>query len=827
MKPIIYSLLFFLCSSLYAQTDGTNPQLAPNTGGVGGTLTEEGSDQPVGFANIAVYNVESGQMVSGTTSDIEGKFTLKDLPYGDYRLEVSFIGYEDEEMMLELNNGERYLEVGKINMASGGATDLDEVVVTAERAIMELGLDRKSFNVEKSVAATGGSAADLLRQIPSITVDLEGNVSLRGSGGVRFLINGNPSGIVGSDPATYLQSLSASSIERVEVITNPGAAYDPEGTAGIINIILKQKEEDGFNVTTTLNAGTNNKFDGNMDLNWRKGKFNSFAGVSGRYDERFFQGFRDQEGRLVIDTLADGTIVDSLFSRRFDFNGDRVRKSTLVKLGTEYSISPRAIIGVQGNYQLEWGDNSNLRTTDFFDSESDLDRTSTRTETEPSEETNYEVQLNYNQTFQQEGRRLSAQLQYSNNDESEIENYDEVITNEQNATIGTERQRSPTLEGRDRVLAQMDYEQTFGEFKLTTGWRSTFERLEEDAEFQTFDGNEFQTVDLFSNLFAYEEDVHAIYASFGGKIEKITFNAGLRAEQAYTTSQLLEPNLETFENDYFKVYPSIYAGYSFTEETTLQLSYSRRIERPRAWALNPFVDRGDPFNLRAGNPFLLPELINSFELNVQQQFGASTITGGVYFRQRNDIISRITEIQEGGVSLNTRANLDQGRDYGIEIISTYRPTEKLDLTLSANGYRSEIIGNSQNENIDQNGYLFSGNVQGSYELPWEVQAQFTYFYRSPGVRPQGRIEAIQSLDVGFRKQILNDRGAITFRVSDVFNQRKYRFVTETGGITTTSEFQRESRIAYIGFQYSLNNLGQNNRRDEGRRGGDGGGDGDF
>ncbi|WP_116106665.1 TonB-dependent receptor domain-containing protein [Lewinella sp. IMCC34191] len=819
MKPIFYTfLLLFICSGLYAQTNGSNPDLAPNTGGVGGKLLEQGSDQPVGFANVAVYNIENGEMVGGTTSDIDGNFTLKDLPYGDYRLEVSFIGYEDEEMMLELNNSERFLEVGQINLATGGATNLDEVVVTAERAIMELGLDRKSFNVEKSVAAVGGSAADLLRQIPSITVDLEGNVSLRGSGGVRFLINGKPSGIVGSDPATYLQSLSASSIERVEVITNPGAAYDPEGTAGIINIILKQKEEDGFNASVNLNAGTNNKFDGNLDLNWRVGKFNSFAGVSGRYDERYFQGFRDQEG----------TLGDSLFSRRFEFDGDRVRKSTMMKLGTEYSIGQRGVIGVQANYQLEWGDNTNLRTTQFFNSESDLDRTSVRTETEPNEEKDYELQLNYSQGFKKEGRQLSGQLQYSNNDENEIENYDEIIVDARDVQIGTDRQRSPTLEGRDRVLAQLDYEQTFGEFKLTTGWRSTFERLEEDAEFQTFGVSDFQKVDSLSNLFAYEEDVHAIYATFGGKIDKITFNLGLRAEQAYTTSKLLEPNPETFENDYFKVYPSIYAGYSFTEQTTLQASYSRRIERPRAWALNPFVDRGDPFNLRAGNPFLLPELINSFELNVQQQFGAGTITAGVYYRQLNDIISRITRIQEGGVSLSTRDNLDRGRDYGIEVISTYRPTEKLDLTISANGYRSEIIGNNQDENIDQNGYLFSGNIQGSYELPWGIQTQFTYFYRSPGVRPQGRIEAIQSLDVGFRKDILNDRGALTFRVSDVFNQRQYRFTTETGGITTVSEFQRESRIAYLGFQYSLNSLGRDNRRDGGPRGGgDGGGDGDF
>ncbi len=815
MRLFYTTLLILLCTCVRAQTDATTPALKPNTGGIGGQLQEAGSAEPVGFANIAVYTVASGELVSGTTSDIDGKFTITDLPYGDYRLEVTFIGYEGEEMMLELNNNERFLRVGNITLETGGATDLDEVVVTAERAIMELGLDRKSFNVGKSVAASGGSAEDLLRQIPGITVDLEGNVSLRGSEGVRFLINGRPSGLVGTDPATYLKSLPSASIERVEVITNPGAAFDPEGTAGIINIVLKKQQDDGFNVSVNLNAGTNNKYDGNVDLNWRKGKFNSFAGVAGRYDERFFRGFREQEGSLG----------DSTFSRFFNFNGDRIRESQLFKLGTEYSLTKRATIGLQGNLQLESGDNNNLRTTNFFDSEGALDRVQQRTETEPGTETDYEVQANYTQTFAKEGRRLGLQLQYSGNDEEEIENYDEIIFDAFGAPLSTDLQRSPALEARNQFLGQIDYEQLVGDFKLTTGWRSTIQRLEEDAAFQLFRGGDFLTVDSLSNLFAYDEDVHALYATFGGTIDKITFNAGLRAEQAYTTSRLLEPDVESFENDYFKVYPSIFVGYAFDDNTTLQASYSRRIERPRAWQLNPFVDRGDPFNLRAGNPFLLPELINSFELNLQQEYGKGTFTGGIYYRQLNDIISRITRIQDGGVSLSTRANLDRGRDYGVELITTYRPTDKLDLTISGNGYRSEIVGNNEDENIDQNGYLFSGNVQGSYRLPWDVNAQFTYFYRSPGVRPQGRIESIQSLDIGFRKDILKDKGSITLRVTDVFNQRRYRFTTETGGIVTRSEFQRESRIAYIGFQYSLNQLGQ--RKEGGRRGDGGGDDGDF
>lgn len=803
-------LLFLFVFSVFAFAQ---PQPTTTPGKVAGTLIDAETSEPIGFANVIIYTVRDS-MITGTTTDIDGKFLFENVPSGDYRVEMSFIGYDTENRDIELNEIERVFSIGDVSLGTAGQ-NLEEVVVTAERAVMELGLDRKIFNVEKSIAAAGGSAEDLLRQLPSVSVDLEGNVSLRGSGNVRFLINGRPSGLVGSDPATYLKSLSATNIERIEVITNPGAAYDPDGTAGLINIVLKNKREDGFNASINLNAGTNNKFDGSLDMNWRKGKFNSFAGVSGRYDERFFKGFRDQTG----------IIEDSTFSRKFLFDGDRVRKSTTFKLGTEYSIGKRATFGIQGNYQLEDGQSSNDRITRFFNSSGELDRESTRLETEPSDETDYEVSANYTTTFKKEGRSLSANISYSQNDEFEQENYDETILDGNGALLENLLQQSPALEDRTQTIAQLDYEQTIGDFKLTTGWRSTLQELTTDSEFATFDGNEFVVSQQQSNLFNYEEDVHALYASFGGKIDDITFSAGLRAEQAYTTSTLLEPDFEVFENDYFKIYPSVFAGYAFDDNTTLQVSYSRRINRPRAWALNPFVDQGDPFNLRSGNPFLLPELINSFELNVQQRHSLGTLTAGLYFRQLNDIISRISVTQPGGVTLATRGNLDRGRNYGVEIINTTRVGEKLELTISANGYKAEIVGRADDETVDANGYLFSGNVQGQYQLPADIQAQFTYFYRSPGVRPQGRIGTIQSLDLGFRKEILDKKGAITLRVTDIFNTRRYQFDTELVNLSTRSEFQRESRIVYVGFQYSLQQLKPERKR--GGRGGGGDDGGDF
>ena len=800
---------FFAPGSLYAQG---NP--APGKT-ITGLLIDAETRQPMGYANVSLYSATE-ELVKGGSSDVDGKFELLDVRPGTYRLEVSFLGYATQSKTIEVNRGPESVEIPTITLSEGG-NNLDEVVITAERAVMELGLDRKVFNVEKSIAAAGGNAEDLLREIPSITVDLDGNVAVRGSEGVRFLINGKPSAL--TQQTNFLQTLTAANIARVEVLTNPGAQYDPEGTAGLVNIVLKEKSDDGFNATASLNAGTGNKFDGSIDANWKQGKFNTTFGVNGRYDERFFRGYREQTALLA----------DTSYSRYFAFDGTRQNQSQGSNLGTEYALTGRSTLALSGNYRTGRGESTNLRTTNFYNAAGDLERTSSRSETQPQDDENYELRTDYQTTFAKPGRSLSASFQFSESSRTETQNYLETITSSEGLFLGENRQNSPTDNARTQYLGQIDYSQQIGEeFKFEAGWRSTIQRLANVADFNVYDAdlNTFARVDSNSNRFLYSEDVHAIYSTFGGKIDDFTFSAGLRAEQVYTTSELVKPTGELFTNDYFKVYPSLFLGYALSESGTLQASYSRRVNRPRDRDLNPFVDRGDPLNLRTGNPFLLPELINSFELNFQQRFGSNTFTGGVYYRAKSDLLTRVTETLPGGVQLGTQANLDSGRDYGIELIGTYRPSRKLDLTASANGYRTEIDGTLQEGAVQANGYNFSGRLQGSYEMPWDVSSQFTYFYRSPSVTTQGQLNAMQSFDLGFRKPVLNGLGAVTLRVTDLFNQRKFGYTTELSGLSTVSEFQRESRIAYLGFTYSLREVkGRQKRNREG--GGSDEGSSDF
>ncbi len=816
-------LLSPLATLLRAQAEV--PPLRAGEGTVEGALLDEETAEPLGFANVAAYRLPGDSLVAGGTTDFDGAFALGGLPYGNYRVELSFIGYTSADREITLSAAEPVASLGQVAIAVGGQ-ELTEAVVTAERAVMELGLDRKVFNVEKNIAAAGGSGEDLLRNIPSITVDLDGNVSLRGSGNVRFLINGRPSGLVGSDPATFLKSLTAANIERVEVITNPGAQFDPEGTAGLINIVLKRVQEDGFNTSVTLNLGTGNKIDGNVEANWRKGRFNSFAGVSGRYDERVFRGFRDQRTSLA----------DTAFSGYFKFDGLRQNESLTAKIGTEYAVSERGTIQVQGTRQWSSGTSTNARRVDFRDAEGVLARTSNRDEREPEVEREYEVRADFRTDFKgKEGRTLSAALQTSYSGELETENYFEEVVNRDGELLYTNRQNAPVDEERREYLAQADFSEPFNEsWQLDVGWRSTRERLRTDAAFNDFDvvADAFERVDSASTLFDYDEDVHALYSTLGGEAGKFSFSGGFRAELALTEGRLVEPEARAFTNDYFQVYPSVFVGYDLKEGRTLQASYSRRVNRPRSRELNPFVDRGDRYNLRSGNPALRPEFINSYELNLQQRYGRGTLTAGTYFRETIDQIARLTERVSDTVQLNTRGNVALGRDYGVELILTFRALEKLEFTASGNAYYTQIRGDASDRSrtvvVDADGYLFDGRLQASYEFPWGVESQATYFYRSPGVTPQGTIETIQSLDLGFRKSILNDRGAITLRVSDLFNTRRYRFTNQVAGVTTRSQFQRESRIAYVGFQYRFGaNAERDRERDERGGGRDDGGGEDF
>jgi outer membrane receptor protein involved in Fe transport len=812
-----FTLLFFFTSFnvLIAQPPGsgrgTPIELADDTGAFIGVITDQQTEEPVLLANIMIYAPGSDELLNGTTSDERGFFIVKDLPYGEYDLVISYLGYEDvRREALSISSQARQNRLGRVKL-SPATNQLAEIEVTAERAAVEFGLDRKVFNVEKDMATKGGTAEDLLRNIPSVTVDLDGNISLRGSSNIRILINGKPSALTGLDRQGFLQQLAAGNIERIEVLTNPSAKYDPEGMGGIINIIMKRQNKQGFNLNTAFTVGTRDKYNGNLNLNYRVGKFNLQAGYSYNNDQRFFRGERFR----TTETADTNWIQDQ------DIYGDRHRLSHTLNGGVEYFVAPRATISVTGNYSDQDGDDTSSRDNNFLLGNGQPIYNSLRSEVGTEVGNTWEVNFDYRQSFRTEGQELSVSAQRSFEDEIEEENFFEDAFNPDGSLLFTDRQLNPSPEENDVWRFQADYTHPLNEKAvLETGGRITLTGVYNDNQLFDFDPvvDDFVKLSSFSNIFQYQEDVYAAYGILKGKQGKWDWQAGLRAEQTNTQATLLEPEVTAFPNDYFSFFPSAFLTYNLSEREGLQFNYSRRINRPRFRALNPFADFSDPLNPRQGNPFLLPEFVNSFEANYLRSANKGSLSIGAYLRDITDMITRVNQPDPlTGVNVRSFINLASGRNYGLEAVATIRPVDKLQIVVNGNAYRTELKGNNQEVELNAAGYQFSGRLSSTYTVGKDWGLQLTGFYRSRGVNPQGEMRALYSVDFGVGKPVLKGKGNISLRATDLFNTRRWSFVNSASGITDDATFQRESRIAYLSFNYSLRQDKRKSGRDRGER----------
>lgn len=798
---------------------GPQLELADGTGALLGRVADEQTEEAILLANVLVYQGGTTELITGTTTNERGLFVIKDLPYGDYDLEISYLGYASfKQTGIQLNEEQRMGRLGQV-LLGAGANNLDEIEVTAERAAVEFGLDRKVFNVEQDIASSGGTAEDLLRNIPSVTVDLDGNISLRGSSNIRILINGKPSALTGLDRQGFLQQLAAGTIESIEVLTNPSAKYDPEGMGGIINIITKQQNKQGFNIQTSINIGTNDKYNGNVNLNYRVGKFNIQTGYSYNNDDRWFRGM------LYRTTMT----TDTTWIQDQDIRGDRNRLSHTFQGGVEYFVGSRSSISLRGNYSDRSGENTSNRDNLFLGGNDEFLYRSLRREVGAETSDSWELNLDYRQRFREKGRELTLSAQHSEREQIENEDFFEDFFDADGLIVDMDRQLNPQPRGNDVWLFQGDYTHPLNEnMILETGSRVTLRGVSIDNQLFDFDPvvNDFVFQETFSNFFSYQEDVYAAYGILRGSFaENWEWQAGLRAEQTNTTAELIEPNKEVYPNDYFSLFPSAFLTYQINDRASVQLNYSRRINRPRFRSLNPFIDFGDPLNPRGGNPFLLPEYTNSYEFNYLRSSEKGSVTLGGYWRETTDMITRIIIPDPAtGVNLRTSTNLASGRNYGVEVIGTIRPADKLQLVISGNGYRTEVDSDDLESDLNAAGYQFSGRMQASYTLFKDLGVQLTGFYRSAGVRPQGEMRAFGSVDLGFRQKVLKGKGTITLRASDLFKTRKFSFLTTSEGITSDATYQRESRIVYLGFNYSLRQ--DKRQRSRGNREGGGGMDDD-
>ncbi|MFT5617855.1 MAG: iron complex outermembrane receptor protein [Arenicella sp.] len=807
----------------------------PSIGRLVGEIVDE-AGKPVEYATVALMHLRDSSL-TGAITDAKGKFEITEIKLGRHELKVSFIGYETyvQNPIALSPRAEAGIDqnLGSIAIKPSAAM-IEAVEVSAERDIMEMSLDKKVFNVDKNITATGGSATDVLQNVPSVSVDIDGNVSLRGSENVNILIDGKPSGLTGASRQAILEQIPAATIERIEVITNPSAKYDADGTAGIINIVTKKNGVKGLNGSVTVNVGTRDKYNATGLLNYRKGKWNHSFNYSYRYDPRFREGTNFREN-LFLSEL--GTVDSATFLNQVT-DGNQNRTSHLFKFGTDYSIDNKNTLSMSVLYNQNSRGRDELINYEFLDGSRATTQLNTRNTEENSDRESVDFNLGYSKDFNKKGQNLSVEMRYSDTWGSQLGEFVEQYRDGNNNSLPDTTdlvQRNLADNSSNITTIQIDYVNPVSKTKkYEFGYKSILRNILNDFQFEDFDESTQNYIPsaLLNNEFDYSEDVHAAYVNYSQGFGKLSLQAGLRAEQTFTQSDLVTTG-ETFENDYFSLFPSGYLSYNPTDKDEWRIGYSRRVNRPRTRQLNPFRNNSDLQNVREGNPFLLPEYIDSYEVSYARNWDKISLTSTAYWREIHDMIRSFRTVLDDQSILRSYVNLSGGRSYGLEMVMSGKVTKWWNLTLSTNVFQSEIDGSNIEADLNNDAFTYSFRMNSNIDLPKDIKLQISTFYRAPFVTTQGEIQAFYSTSLALQRKILKGKGTVNVRLSDVFNNLRFKFdqegtfLDEGTGFTQSSYRKRESRIGYLSFSYRFGKATSKKRRKGGRKGGGGNDSGDM
>jgi hypothetical protein len=811
-------LLFFIFISVILSA-----QTAQNTEViVTGNIVEEGTNLALEYATIAFIN-QSGNIVNGGISDTKGNYSIT-VPGGVYTIQFEFISYKTKS--LTDRSLFKNTKLPPISLAIDSES-LDEVLIRAETTEVQIRLDKKIYNIGKDLTTSGANVGEALNNIPSVTVDIEGAISLRGNENVRVLINGKPSAIAGFGSTDALRQLPADAIERVEVITSPSARYDAEGTAGILNIILRKEKTLGLNGSFTANYGFPLQSGLTTNFNLRTDKFNIFNTSGIRYQKS--PGNATYENRYFSPSVQNPML-------REDRVYDRLNEGFNTNLGVEYFITDASSITAIGFFRTGKNKTVTTNNTSEFTAANDLALTTVRTETETEDDKSYQFSLNYVNNFNEKGHKLTVDFQYENGAETEQSLIGEVMTFPNNLRLSSED--IINKEDQEEYLVQADYVLPLGEnAQFEAGYRGTFEESTTDyVLFQEVGtSGAFVRNDSLSNIFTYNENVNAVYSQYGNKFGNFSFLLGLRLENTELKGKVDAENLITtegteinlnFDKNYVGLFPTVNLIYELAKDEDITLGYNRRINRPRSWYINPFPSRSSEANVFQGNPDLNPAFARAFDLGYLKRWGRKiTLSTSVYYQYETDSFERVQEdtgqsTQNGVPIIRTiPINLSTNSRYGFEAGLLYNPKKWLRFNGSFNFFKFVTEGTFNN--VDYGNEDTSWFARGSVKitLPGNVDWQTNGSYRGPRNNSQTTSQGIFSLNLALSKDIMNDNGTLAFNVSDLLNSRKRKSFTETDTFTSNSEFQWRERQFRLTFTYRFNEKKKSERFDSNGGGG--------
>lgn len=769
------------------------------SGSITGKIIGKASGAPVDYATIMLFLSSDSSFVSGAISDSTGSFMLSNIDEGTYYLACSFVGYDKTYLGLTIDKKHRSMNIGQI-LVQDVSTSIEEVVISGQHSTYTQSIDKKTYTVGSDLMSKAGSAGDLLQNVPSVQVDIEGTISLRGNDKVLILIDGKPSVIMrGSTKSTILQQIPADQIERIEVITNPSAQYKPDGTSGIINIIMKKEHQTGWSGSIMANIGNQWRYNAGVSIAYTSPKIS----IAGNYAFR-----RDHRDRFTNSrrTITDAHSLDSTNITQ-EIISTAPSMAHVSGLNFSWNITDKNRLDLEGNYTyLTFPRNSN--NTLLANHGQDTIYRYTRYRNNHERQQSTDGMAAFTHKFSQD-KTFTIDYTYAMENEIENNHYQNIFSIPSDSVS---KDNSLIKQRNYENLIRAIYEGNIGaKGKIVVGYEAELDRSDMRYWFEDSIFGIWQRNDNKSNDFIFNENVQSLYTTYGYQFAKFGFLIGIRAEQSFITSQLITLN-QTIRNRYFLCYPSLHTSYKINEHNELQLNYTLRVNRPEGDDLNPFPEYQDPYNYRKGNPFLKPEKIHSFEAGWEWNNAKITLIITSYYRFTFNKMTEITKILDGNIVETTYENMSSSNAAGGEIVINAMPWQRLTLNFSSNLFYNQIDATDLGYSKKKGALACFFGLNLNATLFKNFLIQLNMHYDSPVLTPQGTSTTGFVMNAGIRYEIPHCHLSFTTTISDLFNS--FRTITiDTPTLKQTVEYRRSSRTIYIGVSYQFGRIAKSSKQD--------------
>lgn len=798
MKKLIYLVVLIFAIQLQA-SNPENP--LPKNGVVSGKVVDAKTNEPVIYVSIIIKD-SNGKTITGGISDENGDFKIYKIPEGNLTLEVQFMGYKTVKKLFTITSNNNKVNLGNISFEED-LQSLDEVEIRAEVSTTVQKVDRKVINIGKDLVGSGATVSEIMNNIPSVSVDQDGNVSLRGNSNVRVLVDGKPSTI---DAATLLKQIPSTSIKSVELITNPSAKYNPEGMSGMINIVLKKNANLGFNgsLNTGVTFAEDPKYNASVNMNYKTGKVN------------FYTNYGYNGGTWNNHGSVDRT--EQNIDQDFTFNNDN--NSHLVKFGFDVYINKKNTLSIFTNQNFSKGDGINNSRIDDIGTINDLSQFNDS----ESENHTQTYNVDYKLDFEKEGHNIEFEFNKSISKPKE----DAIFREDFNPNNTIFNYADDIDNERDNTIFNIDYvnpldDNTKLEFGVEARLRRTDNNRDTTQE-RIIDDESGDFEKVPNSNFIYDQDILSAYGTFSKKIDKLSILLGVRVENYKVDADFKTFELDgtlreigTFNEDQINLYPSAFFTYSASDKNQFQLSYSRRVDRPSLNQVNPIREWSTPLITSVGNAELKPQFTNSIELNYTRQLKSGSVTFGTFYRHIKDNINRSINVDPFDTNklLISHTNTDDNNAYGIEISSNYRIKKWWSVNASFDLYSQNERGPINGETVEVTNTNYNFRANNNFKATKDLSFTLFGMYRGANQNLQFDVDPMYKIDIGARLKVLKGKGSISARFNDIFDTMSFSFESERP-LAQVGEFFWESQTVYLGFNYRFGN-GKNRAKSRKRR----------